>query len=150
MKLTIAPDSKVISVIRQMNKLMREWIIYKRRGWYRNPKCSEMKAGAHRPYPVFGWWPPAPPRWACSPGSAWPCPVPAWRWSRSHPGQTPWRPHESLRWQVNEESDLAYQHGSNDKSNQLAEARLPITAKSDCTKIKTVVLAYHEFWSRLC
>lgn len=47
-------------------------------------------------YQVFGWWPPAPPHWACSPVSAWPSPTPASRWSRFHLGQTLWMPHGSL------------------------------------------------------
>ncbi len=51
----------------------------------------------HRPCPVSGWWPPAPPRLACSPGSAWPSPAPASRWTRSHRGQTLWRLRGSLQ-----------------------------------------------------
>ena len=38
----------------------------------------------HHPCPVSAWWWPAPPRWACNPGSAWPCPAPVWRWNHSH------------------------------------------------------------------
>ena len=51
----------------------------------------------HRPCPVSGWWPPAPPRLACSPGSAWPSPALALRWTHSHRGQTLWRPRGSLQ-----------------------------------------------------
>lgn len=40
----------------------------------------------HHPCPVSAWWWPAPPRWACNPGSAWPCPAPVWRWNHSHLG----------------------------------------------------------------
>lgn len=57
---------------------------------------SRLRARAYRLYPGAGWWPPAPPRWACTPASAWPSPAPAWRWTRYHPGQTPWTPHGSL------------------------------------------------------
>lgn len=61
---------------------------------------SRLRVRAYRLYPVFGWWPPAPPRWACTPASAWPSPAPALRWTRYHPGQTPWTLHGSL-WEKN-------------------------------------------------
>lgn len=51
----------------------------------------------HRPCPVSGWWPPAPPHLACSQGSAWPFPAPALRWIHSHHGQILWRPHVFLQ-----------------------------------------------------
>lgn len=55
------------------------------------------KVSPHHPCPASGWWPPAPPRLACSPGSAWPSQAPASRWNHSHRGQTPWRPRGSLQ-----------------------------------------------------
>ena len=57
---------------------------------------SDPERETYHPCQVFGWWPPAPPHWACSPVSAWPSPAPASRWSRSHLGQIPWKPRESL------------------------------------------------------
>lgn len=61
----------------------------------------------HHPCPVSAWWWPAPLRWACNPGSAWPCPALVWRWNHSHPDPKHETPHGSLH-----DKDRTHHHTS--------------------------------------